>query len=139
MKRSRLLKWVLVDNPKFQASINAPRPNQGYMYLDWTASQGILERQLLILKLLEIAGKPFFSNLRSLTTSSYGSETGLVKGGVFFRLNAWLDGQHQTRVIIVSLVRLPVGLKDCFVSSLIKYKVKFCLTWVSSCVIYPSC
>jgi len=30
----------LVDNPKFQASIKAiPRPNQGYMYLDWTASQ----------------------------------------------------------------------------------------------------
>jgi len=60
----------LVDNPKFQASIKAiPRPNQGYMYLDWTASQGI-ERQLPILKLLEIAGKPFFSNLRSLTTST---------------------------------------------------------------------
>ena len=79
----------LVDEPKFLASINAlPKPNQGYMYLDWTASQGILERQLPILKLLEIAGKPFFSNLRSLTTSSYGSETGLVKGGVFFRLNA---------------------------------------------------
>ncbi len=82
-------KGSLVDEPKFLASINAlPKPNQGYMYLDWTASQGILERQLPILKLLEIAGKPFFSNLRSLTTSSYGSETGLVKGGVFFRLNA---------------------------------------------------
>lgn len=82
-------KGSLVDEPKFLASINAlPKPNQGYMYLDWTASQGILERQLPILKLLEIAGKPFFSNLRSLTTSSYGSETGAVKGGVFFRLNA---------------------------------------------------
>jgi len=57
------------------------------MYLDWTASQGILA-PLPILKLLEIAGKPFFSNLRSLTTSSYGSETGLVKGGVLFRFDA---------------------------------------------------
>ena len=78
----------LVDNPQFQASINAiPRPNEGYVYLDWTASQEILEHQLPILKLLEVAGKPFFSNLRSLTISSYGSETGLLKGGVFFRLN----------------------------------------------------
>lgn len=78
----------MVDNPKFQASIDAiPRPNEGYVYLDWTASQGILERQLPILKLLEVAGKPFFSKLRSLTISSYGSETGVLKGGVFFRLN----------------------------------------------------
>lgn len=79
----------LVDNPKFQTSIDAiPRPNEGYVYLDWTASQEILERQLPILKLLEVVGKPFFNNLRSLTISSYGSETGLLKGGVFFRLNS---------------------------------------------------
>lgn len=79
----------LVNNPKFQASIDAiPRPNEGYVYLDWTASQEILERQMPILKLLEVVGKPFFNNLRSLTISSYSSETGLLKGGVFFRLNS---------------------------------------------------
>lgn len=78
----------LVDNPKFKASIDAiPQPNQGYVYLDWTASQGILERQLPVLKLLEVVKLPFFSNLRSLTVSSYGSETGVLKGGVFFRFN----------------------------------------------------
>ena len=78
----------LVDNPKFKASIDAiPQPNQGYVYLDWTASQGILERQLPVLKLLEVVGRRFFSNLRSLTVSSYGSETGVLKGGVFFRFN----------------------------------------------------
>ena len=79
----------LVDNPKFQASLNAiPRPNQGYVYLDWTTSQGILERQLPILKLLEVPGKPFFSNLQSLTISSYSSETAVSKGGVFFQLRS---------------------------------------------------
>ncbi len=79
----------LVDNPKFQASIAPiPKPNKGYLYLDWTASQEILERQLPILKLLEVLGNPFVSKVRSLTISSYGSEKGLLKGSVFFRLNA---------------------------------------------------
>lgn len=78
---------ALVDNHQFQASIEAiPKPNQGYVYLDWAASKTILERQLPILKLLEVAGKPFFSNLRSLTFSSYGSEKGVLKGGIFFQL-----------------------------------------------------
>lgn len=79
---------ALVNSPKFQASTDAiPKPNQGYLYLDWPASRTIVERQLPILKLLEVAGKPFFNNLRSLTVSSYGSETGAIKGGVFFQLN----------------------------------------------------
>jgi len=79
----------LLDNSKFQASIEPiPRPNKGYLYLDWTASQGTLERQLPILKLLKVLGNPFFSRLRSLTLSSYGSETGLLKGGVFFNLGS---------------------------------------------------
>ena len=62
-----------------------PQPNQGYVYLDWTKSQTLLERQLPILQLVEIVGKPLFQNLRSLTISSYGHEEGLLKGGVLFR------------------------------------------------------
>lgn len=77
----------LLNNDKFQASIETiPQPNAGYVYLDWNASQKLLERQLPALKLVEVVGKPFFDNLRSLTVSSYGSESGLLKGGVFFRL-----------------------------------------------------
>lgn len=78
----------LLTSPKFQTSLDViPQPNQGYVYLDWQASREILERQLPILKLLEVAGKPFFSNLRSLTASSYDSEPGLLKGGILFRFN----------------------------------------------------
>ncbi len=78
----------LNKNRNFQNSIAAiPQPNQGYVYLDWTKSREILESQLPILKLVEIIGKPFFQNLRSLTISSYGSDTELVKGGVFFQLD----------------------------------------------------
>ncbi|MBW4555472.1 MAG: DUF3352 domain-containing protein [Trichormus sp. ATA11-4-KO1] len=78
----------LIDDRSFQDSIaGLPQPNQGYIYLDWTKSQSLLERQLPILKLVEVVGKPFFNNLRSLTLSSYGSETGSLKGGVLFRFN----------------------------------------------------
>lgn len=76
----------LLDNSSFQNSIAAiPQPNQGYVYLDWKATQPLLERQLPILKLIEIFGKPFFNNLRSLTISSYNSDTESLKGGVFLQ------------------------------------------------------
>lgn len=78
----------LIDNPNFQDSIAAiQQPNQGYVYLDWTKSQHLLERQVPLLKLVEVLGKPFFDNLRSLTVSSYGTDTQSLKGGVFFKLN----------------------------------------------------
>jgi hypothetical protein len=78
----------IIDNPNFKDSIAAiPLPNQGYIYLDWTKSQNLLERQVPILKLVEVLGKPFFDNLRSLTVSSYGTETRSLKGGVFFKLH----------------------------------------------------
>lgn len=78
---------ALIDSPKFKASIAPiPTPNAGYVYLDWAASHSMLERQLPILKLLEVAGKPFFNNLRSLTVSSY-DKTEALKAGVFFQLS----------------------------------------------------
>lgn len=77
----------LTKNRNFQDSIAAiPQSNQGYIYLDWIKSQQFLERQLPILKLVEVLGKPFFNNLRSLTVSSYSSNTESLKGGVFFQL-----------------------------------------------------
>jgi hypothetical protein len=77
-----------VDSSQFQPSIKAiPKPNQGYVYLDWQKSHKILERQVPLLKLLEVAGKPFFQNLRSLTISSYGGDTGVLKGGILFQFN----------------------------------------------------
>lgn len=77
----------LIDDRNFQNSVAAiPQPNQGYVYLDWARSQGVLERQIPVLKLIEVLGKPFFNSLRSLTVSSYGSETNVLKGGVFLQL-----------------------------------------------------
>lgn len=79
----------LVDSSQFQPSIKAiPKPNQGYVYLDWQKSHEILERQVPLLGLLEVAGKPFFQNLRSLTISSYGGDAGVLKGGILFQFNS---------------------------------------------------
>ncbi|WP_199335995.1 DUF3352 domain-containing protein [Nostoc sp. FACHB-110] len=77
----------LLDERNFQNSVAAiPQPNQGYVYLDWAKTQGVLERQIPVLKLIEVLGKPFFTNLRSLTVSSYGSETNALKGSIFLQL-----------------------------------------------------
>jgi hypothetical protein len=81
-------KSSLVDNSDFNKSIAAlPQPNQGYIYIDWDRSQGLLENQLPVLKFVEVLGKPLFNNLRSLTVSSYGNDSGILKGGIFFQLN----------------------------------------------------
>ncbi|MBW4663492.1 MAG: DUF3352 domain-containing protein [Chroococcus sp. CMT-3BRIN-NPC107] len=77
----------LANNSQFLASIDAfPQPNAGYVYVDWQANQATIKRQLPIVSLLEVVAKPFFSNLRSLTVSSY-DDTKLLTGGVLFQFD----------------------------------------------------
>ncbi len=77
---------AMTGDRHFQDSIaGIPQPNQGYVYVDWTKSRTLLERQLPGLQLVEIVGKSFWQKLRSLTLSSYSQEKGLVKTGVLLR------------------------------------------------------
>lgn len=69
-----------------QATEPLQQPNNGYFYLDWDASRPLLEQQFPLLRIIELAGKPIFSHLRSLTLSSYGSASGVQRGGVLIRL-----------------------------------------------------
>lgn len=69
-----------------QAATLLLQPNNGYFYLDWAASQPILEQQYPVLKAIELAGKPLFNRLRSLTVSSYGSQSGVQRGGALIQL-----------------------------------------------------
>jgi len=79
----------LLNSSQFQATIKAlPQPNQGYIYLDLPRSREILERQLPLLKLLEVAAKPFFDKLQSIAASSYGNRTDILQGSIFFRLGS---------------------------------------------------
>jgi len=68
------------------ATTSLLQPNNGYLYLDWNASQPILEQQFPVLKVIELAAKPLFNHLRSLTLSSYGSQSGVQRGGALMQL-----------------------------------------------------
>ncbi|MEX0269746.1 DUF3352 domain-containing protein [Leptolyngbyaceae cyanobacterium UHCC 1019] len=77
----------LANSDRFNQAI-APllQPNNGYVYLDWIEGQAILKRQFPILKIIELAGKPLFNHLQSLSLSSYGIESGVQHSGVFLKL-----------------------------------------------------
>jgi len=77
---------LLTDRLFQQATASLLQPNNGYLYLDWAASQVFLEQRFPVLKVLELAGKPLFSHLRSLTLSSYGEQAGVQRGGALIQL-----------------------------------------------------
>jgi Protein of unknown function (DUF3352) len=62
------------------------KPNNGYLFVDWEKARPILENRFPLIKVIELAGQPFLEHLRSLTLSSYGSESGIQRGSVFVKL-----------------------------------------------------
>jgi hypothetical protein len=82
----------LLSRDRFQQAI-APfqRPNQpptrGYFYIDWPQARPLLAKSFPALNVLELAGKPLLSHVQSLTLSSYGTQAGVQRGGVFFKLH----------------------------------------------------
>jgi hypothetical protein len=82
------LRNSLVKSDKFkQAIAPLPEQNDGYLYLDWTKGGGFIDRQLPIVRVAELVAKPFFDHLRSLSVSSYGSDNGIQRSKLFFRLD----------------------------------------------------
>lgn len=78
----------LVANQDFQTSIEPlPPSNDGYFYLDWPSSRAIWEKQIPLLRLIELSARPLFDHLRSLTVTSTGEITGIRKATIFMRLN----------------------------------------------------
>ena len=78
----------LVANRDFQTSIEPlPPSNDGYFYLDWPSSRAIWEKQIPLLRLIELSARPLFDHLRSLTVTSTGEITGIRKATIFMRLN----------------------------------------------------
>jgi hypothetical protein len=77
----------LEQSEKFQQAISAlPMENDGYFYVDWHKSEPILDEKLPLVRVIELAGKPLFKNLRSLTISSQGSQNSIRRATVFFNL-----------------------------------------------------
>ncbi|MBD1882625.1 DUF3352 domain-containing protein [Microcoleus vaginatus] len=78
----------LVANQDFQTSIEPlPPSNDGYFYLDWPSSRAIWEKQIPLLRLIELSARPLFDHLRSLTVTSTGEIAGIRKATIFMRLN----------------------------------------------------
>ncbi len=78
----------LVKSDKFQEAIaSLPEQNNGYLYLDWTKSEAFIKRQLPIVQVVELIGKPLFDHLRSVSVSSYGIDNGVQRSKLFFRLD----------------------------------------------------
>ena len=78
----------LVANQDFQTSIEPlPPSNDGYFYVDWPSSRAIWEKQIPLLRLIELSARPLFDHLRSLTVTSTGEITGIRKATIFMRLN----------------------------------------------------
>lgn len=81
-------KNTLANSKAFaQAIAGLQKASNGYLYIDWDTAQPILEKQLPILKVAELAGGSLFEHLRSLTISNYGNRSGVQRGGVFVQLS----------------------------------------------------
>lgn len=78
----------LVKNDNFKEAIAAlPKPNDGYLYLDWLNGQQLVNSQLPIVQVAQLVAKPLFDHLRSLSISSYGINQGVQRSQLFFRLD----------------------------------------------------
>jgi uncharacterized protein YkvS len=76
----------LLNSEKFQLAIEAlPPENDGYLYIDWPKFEPIIARKFPIIRVAELAIKPLFDNLRSLTITSEGAENGVRRATVFLR------------------------------------------------------
>jgi hypothetical protein len=82
------LEHSLLKSDNFKNAIAfLPQQNDGYLYLDWTTAENFIERQLPIVQVVELVGKPLFDHLRSLSVSSYGIDNGIQRSKLFFRLD----------------------------------------------------
>jgi hypothetical protein len=77
----------LVKTEKFQQGIAAlPQANDGYLYVDWEAGEPIIGDRLPLVKVIELSAQPLFNHLRSLTFSSQGTQNGVRRATIFFKL-----------------------------------------------------
>ncbi|NEO99161.1 MAG: DUF3352 domain-containing protein [Symploca sp. SIO2E9] len=78
----------LLKSEQFQSAIaSLPEQNDGYFYLDWKRSEALLKRQLPIVRVAQLVGKPLFDHLQSLSLSSYGIDKGIRRSKLFLRLD----------------------------------------------------
>lgn len=76
----------LKNSTKFEQAIAAlPNENDGYLYIDWHNFEPIIAQKFPIIRVAELAFKPLFDNLNSLTITGEGTKNGVRQAAVFWR------------------------------------------------------
>ncbi len=76
-----------IDNSQFQATIKAlPQDNDGYLYFDWQKLEPYIIQQFPVIKVTQLAYKPLFDNLQTVTITSEGAENGVRRATIFWNL-----------------------------------------------------
>jgi hypothetical protein len=79
----------LLHSKDFERAVaSLPLPNNGYFYIDWQDGKSAFEKNIPLLRVIELSAQSLFSHLRSLTLTSQGSENGVRRATVFFNLQA---------------------------------------------------
>jgi hypothetical protein len=79
----------LLQSQDFERAVaSLPLPNNGYFYIDWQDGKSAFEKNIPLLRVIELSAQSLFSHLRSLTLTSQGSENGIRRATVFFNLQA---------------------------------------------------
>ncbi len=77
----------LLNSEQFQQAIRGlSANNDGYLYLNWDQSEPLLQQKFPLIRVAELAVKPLFRNLRSLTFSSQGAENGIRRATAYLNL-----------------------------------------------------
>lgn len=76
----------LLNDKTFQNAISPlPFDNNGYFYIDWNKSQPFIDRQLPLMRIVELIAQPLFDDLHTLTVSNYGIDKGTQESKLFFQ------------------------------------------------------
>ena len=78
----------LLETSNFQSIIQAlPNNNDGYLYLQWQPLKPYITKRFPVIKIAELAFKPLFDNLKSLTITMDSVENDIRKGTIFINLS----------------------------------------------------
>jgi hypothetical protein len=78
----------LLSSPDFQKIVaSLPTDNDGYFYINYAEGKPIIERELPIVKAMELAAQSLFAHLKAIALSSQGSQAGVRRATVVFDLN----------------------------------------------------
>ncbi len=79
----------LLHSKDFERAVaSLPLPNNGYFYIDWQEGKSAFEKNIPLLRVIELSAQSLFSHLRSLTLTSQGSANGIRRATVFLNLQA---------------------------------------------------